>query len=553
MQKSIVRELKVLKKLRHDNIVQLKECFRRKGKLYLVFEYVEKNLLQLLEENPEGLDQNLVKRIIYQICKAIVYIHTNEMLHRDIKPENILVTGEHMVKVCDFGFARSMPQKGGILTDYVATRWYRSPELLLGCTNYGKEIDYWAIGCIMGEISDGQPMFPGEDELSQLNLIQKVLGPLPQTQLEIFYSNPLYANKPLEHVMKPETLERRYYGKLSKSALSFMKGLLKLDFRERLSSNEVLNHPYFEDLRAEDSECNINLKQNINISKPIYTSQPPNKKNTNSVSNINNPNHDNSLICLNTNINSNARNNKFQNSKNNFSNSNTQNQQSNFSKSPPKEINLKQQQLKIPKKFQMNYDYQSPNIPNNTPILPNQKVGLKTFYNLKEKEDIYNFDIDMNFDAEKEKKKKGVLLVIDEEDKLDKYEKLENTMINNISNLKDVNINSSNAGFKNQFQNTSYGGNKIPMNETRFNRFKPDTGSEFYEEDVNVNTIGNSKMYVSPKNVLKKEENSKNIPLGTNNNFNYLPHLPQIPVNSHRNAEEMNNLAKKTKKSSGMI
>lgn len=101
------------------------------------------------------------------------------VIHRDIKPENLLITDTNQLKICDFGFARNLPQQkpgsNQILTDYVATRWYRSPELLLG-DKYSKEVDIWAIGCIMGEITDGEPLFPGESEIDQLYVIQKIMG-----------------------------------------------------------------------------------------------------------------------------------------------------------------------------------------------------------------------------------------------------------------------------------------------------------------------------------------------------------------------------------------
>lgn len=130
-----------------------------------MFEFVEKNMLEILEEDcPNGLDvsflssqANLVRMYIYQLVKSIDYCHKHDIIHRDIKPENLLVNpDEQILKLCDFGFARQLPVKGGGgLTDYVATRWYRAPELLLGDPNYGKEVDYWAIGCIMGELTDG--------------------------------------------------------------------------------------------------------------------------------------------------------------------------------------------------------------------------------------------------------------------------------------------------------------------------------------------------------------------------------------------------------------
>lgn len=254
VRKTTIREVKMLKLLRQDNVVQLKEAFRRKGKLYLVFEYVEKNLLEVLEESSHGIAEELVRGYVYQLCKAIEYCHAQDVIHRDIKPENLLVSAEQMLKLCDFGFARTLPQKGGALTDYVATRWYRSPELLLGCM-YGKEVDMWAIGCIMGELTDGQPLFPGESEIDQLYLIQKVLGPLTPEQQEAFQKNPHFIGLKFPEVPKPETLERRYTGKLGRVSLSFMKALLKMDPGQRMTANEALQHPYFEPLRNEADEA----------------------------------------------------------------------------------------------------------------------------------------------------------------------------------------------------------------------------------------------------------------------------------------------------------
>ena len=99
------------------------------------------------------------------MCKAIEFCHRNEVIHRDIKPENLLVSLDHRLMLCDFGFARIMPKQVGPITDYVATRWYRAPELLLGTGVYGIEIDIWAIGCIMGELVDGKPLIPGESDM----------------------------------------------------------------------------------------------------------------------------------------------------------------------------------------------------------------------------------------------------------------------------------------------------------------------------------------------------------------------------------------------------
>ena len=300
VKKTMKRELKMLQKLHHPNVVDFQEAYKRKGNLYLVFEFVDKNLLELLQEHPQGLDPTLIRHLIYQLCKAIKYMHDQNIIHRDVKPENLLITDKMELKLCDFGFSRlisgTCTEK---LTDYVATRWYRAPELLLTQGEYGKEVDYWAIGCIMGELVDGNPLFPGENEIDQIYCIQKVLGNLTEEQTDMFYNNPLFNGKNLLNVNKPETLQRRYMGKLNKIDISFMKGLLELDPKKRLNGNTVFSHPYFEVFEGKKNNLikkntshfmsthNIN---NISIEEERRNniSNNKNNENKNSNNNINN-------------------------------------------------------------------------------------------------------------------------------------------------------------------------------------------------------------------------------------------------------------------------
>lgn len=253
LRKTTLREVKILRMLRHNNIVSLKEAFKRKSKLYLVFEYVEKNLLEVLEEEPTGMDPEMVRLYIYQLVQAIHWCHSNSVIHRDIKPENLLINiRSKTLKLCDFGFARVLSSKANEdLTDYVATRWYRAPELLLGSTNYTFAVDMWAIGCIMGEISDGQPIFPGDSEVDQLYIIQKVLGPLTSDHLDMFMTNPRFAGLKFPDMSRPETLQNKYLGKLSKRALGFMRSLLVMEPKDRLNSQACLDDIYFESLVQE--------------------------------------------------------------------------------------------------------------------------------------------------------------------------------------------------------------------------------------------------------------------------------------------------------------
>lgn len=252
VRKTTLREVKMLRALRQENIVNLKEAFRRKQKLYLVFEYVERNLLEILEERPGGLAQEEVRQYIYQLIKAVGWCHQHNIVHRDIKPENLLISpnaaGVGKLKLCDFGFARQMPGADVSITDYVSTRWYRAPELLLGSTHYGKEVDMWAIGCIMAELLDGQPLFPGESDIDQLYILQRLLGPLTREQHDLFLRNPRFNGLKFPDMRSPETMERKYSGKLPQDALLFIKALLAVDPHQRLTCQQALAHPYLASL-----------------------------------------------------------------------------------------------------------------------------------------------------------------------------------------------------------------------------------------------------------------------------------------------------------------
>ena len=306
VQKTMKRELAMLQMLHHENVVEFQESFVSKGNFFLVFEYVEKNLLEVLEESPRGLSPKLIRSLVFQMCKAVDYLHKNNMIHRDVKPENLLIDENLNLKLCDFGFARKVKLNKhnnniDTMTDYVATRWYRSPELLLSGGIYGPEVDYWAIGCIMGELADGNPMFPGEDEVDQLDCIIKILGNLPETLVNMYYENPIYNGKELLKIKKPETLEKRYLGILSPTAIDFMKGLLELDPNKRLNGENVFKHKYFSIFMKNNNNNNNNntiANNNVNTNN--------NLNNSNSASNIKVNNNDkaiNNKINNNININ----------------------------------------------------------------------------------------------------------------------------------------------------------------------------------------------------------------------------------------------------------
>ncbi|XP_063772809.1 cyclin-dependent kinase-like 2 [Pseudophryne corroboree] len=244
VKKIAMREIKLLKQLRHENLVNLLEVCKKKKRWYLVFEFVDRTVLDDLEQFPSGLDFNRVRKYLFQIIRGIGFCHNHNIIHRDIKPENILVSHSGVVKLCDFGFARTLAAPGEVYTDYVATRWYRAPELLVGDIKYGKAVDVWAIGCLVTEMLTGEPLFPGDSDIDQLYLIIKCQGNLTPRLQELFYKNPLFVGVTLPEIKEVEPLERRY-PKLSPIILDLAKYCLHIDPEKRPSCMTLLQHDLF--------------------------------------------------------------------------------------------------------------------------------------------------------------------------------------------------------------------------------------------------------------------------------------------------------------------
>ncbi|KAJ8308756.1 hypothetical protein KUTeg_013630, partial [Tegillarca granosa] len=246
IKKIAMREIRMLKQLKHPNLVNLIEVFRRKKRLHLVFEFVDHTVLNELDRHPRGVPEPMVKRIIYQTLQAIKFCHDHNCIHRDVKPENILISRQGQVKLCDFGFARVLNNgPGAEYTDYVATRWYRSPELLVGETTYGNPVDIWAIGCVFAELLTGQALWPGKSDVDQLYLIKKTLGDLLPRHKEIFANNVFFKGTTIPEPDRMEPLESKFPG-ISQAAMDFMKSCLKMDPSQRLSCSDLLVHPYMD-------------------------------------------------------------------------------------------------------------------------------------------------------------------------------------------------------------------------------------------------------------------------------------------------------------------
>lgn len=169
-----LREVKSLRKLSHPNIVKLKEVIRENDELFFVFEYMELNLYQLMKDKDRLFPESKVRSWSFQMLQGLAYMHKHGYFHRDLKPENLLIT-QDTVKVADFGLAREVRSQPPY-TDYVSTRWYRAPEVLLQSNDYGAAIDMWAVGAIIAELFTLRPLFPGASEADELFKICSVLG-----------------------------------------------------------------------------------------------------------------------------------------------------------------------------------------------------------------------------------------------------------------------------------------------------------------------------------------------------------------------------------------
>ncbi|KAL1110361.1 hypothetical protein AAG570_007892 [Ranatra chinensis] len=236
IRKIALREIRLLKSLKHPNLVNLVEVFRRKRRLHLVFEYCERTVLGELEAHPEGCPDHLTKQIIWQTLQGLAYCHRHNCIHRDIKPENILLTANGVVKLCP----------GENYTDYVATRWYRAPELLVGDTLYGPPVDIWAIGCVLAELVRGEALWPGKSDVDQLYLIRKSIGDLISRHMHIFRTNEFFNGTVLPQPESVQPLETKLADNCNPNLTDFLKKCLDKDPAMRWTAEDLLNHPYFE-------------------------------------------------------------------------------------------------------------------------------------------------------------------------------------------------------------------------------------------------------------------------------------------------------------------
>ena len=250
--KRTLREIRLLKKFRHhENIVGLYDLqtppsFDSFNEVYMIFEYMPTDLGRVIAE--QKLSPDHIRYFTYQLLRGLKFIHSAGVIHRDIKPQNLLVNQHCDLKICDFGLSRldrslCVGLSTTVLTEYVATRWYRAPEVMLTRSLYSRAMDMWSVGCILGEMLVGQAIFCGKDYRHQLMLILSFLGTPNSDELafiELKYARAYLTSLPLQK-RKDWYL---FFAGAEPDAVDLITWLLRFDPSGRLTAEEALSHNF---------------------------------------------------------------------------------------------------------------------------------------------------------------------------------------------------------------------------------------------------------------------------------------------------------------------
>jgi CTD kinase subunit alpha len=251
-----MREIKLLQQLSHVNILCYNEIVTSKSEMYMVFDYMDYDLTGILAHPTLSYSPEHIKCLMYQIINGLQYLHGMGILHRDIKGSNILLNKRGILKLGDFGLARLHALNHCDYTNRVITLWYRPPELLLGSTSYGPEVDIWGVGCIMMELFFKKPCFRGVDEISQLDSIYRILG-TPNTQ-----NWPGIVELPWYHLITPTNIlnsefRNTFGSSLSTETLNLLEKMFSYNPDNRISAADALNSDYFKEEPLQSSPENL--------------------------------------------------------------------------------------------------------------------------------------------------------------------------------------------------------------------------------------------------------------------------------------------------------
>lgn len=254
-----LREMKMLRHFHHENIISLlgiqkPQSYENFNDVYLIQELMETDMHRVIRS--QELSDDHCQYFIYQTLRGLKAIHSAGILHRDLKPSNLLLNANCDLKICDFGLARlaaSIEDSQGFMTEYVATRWYRAPEIMLTFKEYTKAIDLWSVGCILAEMLSGKALFPGKDYHHQLTLIFDILG----TPTGEGY-NGIRSHRARDYINSLPFKEKRpwkaIFSRASDLSLDLLERLLAFNPVKRIDVEEALKHPYLEPYHDPEDE-----------------------------------------------------------------------------------------------------------------------------------------------------------------------------------------------------------------------------------------------------------------------------------------------------------
>ncbi|XP_039399675.1 cyclin-dependent kinase 7 isoform X1 [Mauremys reevesii] len=239
--RTALREIKLLQELSHPNIIGLLDAFGHKSNISLVFDFMETDLEVIIKDSSLVLTQSHIKAYMLMTLQGLEYLHRHWILHRDLKPNNLLLDENGVLKLADFGLAKSFGSPNRVYTHQVVTRWYRAPELLFGARMYGVGVDMWAVGCILAELLLRVPFLPGDSDLDQLTKIFETLGTPTEEQWPGMSSLPDYVTfksfpgMPLQHI----------FSAAGDDLLDLLQGLFIFNPCTRVTATQALKQKYF--------------------------------------------------------------------------------------------------------------------------------------------------------------------------------------------------------------------------------------------------------------------------------------------------------------------
>jgi negative regulator of PHO system len=269
-----IREISLMKELKHENIVGLHDVVHTENKLMLVFEYMDGDLKRYMDTHGDrgALKPILIKSFMYQLLKGIDFCHQNRVLHRDLKPQNLLINSKGQLKLGDFGLARAFGIPVNTFSNEVVTLWYRAPDVLLGSRTYNTSIDIWSAGCIMAEMYTGRPLFPGTTNEDQIVRIFRIMGTPTErtwpniTQFPEYKTNfQMYATQELRQILP----------QIDPTGINLLSRMLQLRPEMRISAKEALSHPWFSDLIAQQQQQQQHQQQQQQQQQPHQAQQQP--------------------------------------------------------------------------------------------------------------------------------------------------------------------------------------------------------------------------------------------------------------------------------------